>query len=172
MESGGVCLVGRKISLLGVFLGIGLVLHLVESLFPPPLPLPGVKLGLANIVTLIVLFLGSIREAFLVSLFRILLGSLLGGTFLQIGFFLSLGGGFAGFLTMVVAKKMNFSLMGTSIVGALSHNLGQIIVIFLFLGTSAVFWYLPLFLLIALPCGIFTGYLGYLFFKFWQDRSL
>ncbi|MDK2896888.1 MAG: hypothetical protein PWP04_1008 [Candidatus Atribacteria bacterium] len=163
---------GKKISILGVFLGIGLVLHLVESLFPPPLPLPGVKLGLANVVTLVVLFLGSIREAFLVSFFRIILGSLLGGTFLQIGFFISLGGGITSFLTMAAAKKMSCSLMGTSVIGALSHNLGQVIVVFLFLGTTAIFWYLPLFLLIALPCGIFIGYLGWLFFRFWPNKSL
>lgn len=150
---------------IGFLTGLGTVLHVVESFLPPPVPLPGVKIGLANVVTLVALFLLSEKEAFCVSLLRIILGSLLSGTFLGVTFFLSFGGGVSSFVTMYLARRKNVSPLWVSIVGALFHNFGQWLVASLYIQSSVLLFYLPLLLLFAFPAGAFVGYLGVFLLK-------
>lgn len=149
----------------GLFTGLGTVLHVVEGFLPPPVPLPGIKIGLANVVTLVVLFLLSEKEAFCVSLLRIVLGSLLSGTFLGVTFFLSFGGGVSSFVAMCLARRRNFPPFWVSILGALFHNLGQWLVASLYMKSSVLLFYLPLLLLFAFPAGAFVGYLGVFLLK-------
>lgn len=150
---------------IGFLTGLGTVLHVVESFLPPPVPLPGVKIGLANVVTLVALFLLSEKEAFCVSLLRIILGSLLSGTFLGVTFFLSFGGGVSSFVTMCLARRKNVSPFWVSIMGALFHNFGQWLVASLYIQSSVLLFYLPLLLLFAFPAGAFVGYLGVFLLK-------
>jgi heptaprenyl diphosphate synthase len=151
----------RRLVFLSMLVALGAVLHVLEGLFPVPLPLPGVKLGLANIVTLFALYLYGVRAGLAVATARVLLGSLISGVFLSPGFFLALSGAIAG--TLIMAMLLNytscFSLIGVSMAGAVGHNLGQLLAASIILQSSSVFYYLPVLLLAGVPTGIFTGYI-------------
>jgi len=151
----------RRLVYLSLLLAMATALHLLEGFFPIPLPLPGVKLGLANIVTLLVLYLYDLRAAMTVAIARVFLGSLLGGTFLAPAFFLGLTGAVTSTLIMalLVKKTSCFSPMGISLTGAVSHNLGQLLMASFLLQNQAIFFYLPVLLLGAIPTGLVTGYL-------------
>jgi heptaprenyl diphosphate synthase len=145
------------------FLALALVLHLVEA-FLPPLPLPGVRLGLANIVTLAVLALAGSGPALTVSLLRVLLGSLLAGTFGATAFWLSLAGAAASFLVMAALWRLprpRFGFLGLSIAGAMSHNLAQLLAYSLLAGLRGLSAYALLSAGAAIPTGLVVGYLAY-----------
>ncbi len=152
--------VDRERMLLAILVALGVILHRVETLLP--LPTPWIKLGLANIMTLIALvFLGA-GAAFTVTLLRVFLGSLLGGTFLGPTFFLSLAGGLAAWAVMaLVYQKKNtvgVSLVGVSVLSAYAHT-GAIFtcVYFLFIHQETFLKLLPFFFMVALITGILTG---------------
>jgi heptaprenyl diphosphate synthase len=151
----------RRLVYLSLLLAMATALHVLEGLFPIPLPFPGVKLGLANIVTLLVLYLYDLRAAMTVAIARVLLGSLLGGTFFAPAFFLGLTGAVISTLVMAVLVKKTscFSPLGISLSGAVSHNLGQLLMASFLLQNQAIFFYLPILLLGAIPTGLMTGYL-------------
>ncbi|MBZ0157898.1 MAG: Gx transporter family protein [Alphaproteobacteria bacterium] len=109
-----------------------LALHGIETLLPTPIP--WFKLGLSNIITMITLYRYGTKSALMVTLIRVLLGSLLLGTFLGPAFFLSLGGGLAGVLSMAFAARFLpglFSPLGISLIGAFFHNVAQLFVAYL-----------------------------------------
>lgn len=151
----------RRLVFLSLYIALGGTLHVVEGMLPIPLPLPGVKLGLANIVTLLVLSRCGVRDGLYVAGGRVLLGSLLGGTFLSPAFFLALSGSCASALIMALMLRLKrwFSLIGVSLAGAVTHNLGQLGGAAILLQSSAVIYYLPILLLAAVPTGLATGYL-------------
>ncbi|PKN13130.1 MAG: heptaprenyl diphosphate synthase [Deltaproteobacteria bacterium HGW-Deltaproteobacteria-4] len=151
----------RRLVYLALLLAMATTLHVLEGLFPIPLPFPGVKLGLANIVTLLVLYLYDLRAAMTVAIARVFLGSLLGGTFFAPAFFLGLTGALISTLVMalLVKKTTFFSPLGISLSGAVSHNLGQLLMASFLLQNQAIFFYLPILLLGAIPTGLMTGYL-------------
>lgn len=159
----------RRLTYIALLVSIGLVLHLIESFLPPLFPFPGAKLGLANIVTLVALVaFGSQAGGQVVGL-RIFLASLMAGSFLTLPFYLSLVGGTLAFLIMALLAryaKRYFSLIGLSIAGALFHNLGQILVATFVLGNLAVFYYLPILTLLALPTGFMVGIIAKYFLKY------
>lgn len=151
----------HRVVFLALLVAMGTALHVVEALLPIPLPIPGVKLGLANIVTLLTVYLYGFRDGLTVALLRVLLGSLIGGVFLAPGFLLGISG--AIFSTLVMAALLHytrcFTVIGVSMVGAVGHNIGQLLAASLLLQSRAIFFYLPVLLLAGIPSGIFTGYL-------------
>lgn len=152
----------RRIVYLGLSTGLALGLHIFEALFPMPLEImiPGVKLGLANIVTLYVLMNFELKDAIMVSILRTLLGALISGTFMTPTFYFSFAGGVVSALAMGGLYKFGrkyFSMMGISLCGALTHNLAQLLVAALMIEQSLIFIYLPVMLLAALPTGAFVG---------------
>lgn len=150
----------NRLTRLSMLLAISIVLAIVES-FLPAIPIPGVKLGLANVITLIILVVYDKKDAFVVLLLRVLLVSLLRGSFLNISFYMSLSGGVSAYLFMILslhAKK--FSLVGVSISGAFGHSLGQIIMAIILLSTPALVYYFPYILLLSIGTGIITGYIA------------
>ncbi len=150
----------KMIVILGLLISVGLVLHLVESLLPLSFFVPGAKIGLANIASLLGLIIFGFKAGLLILFARILAGSLLGGTFLSFNFFMSLSGGVAGFILMsVIYLVLNdyFSLIGVSIIGAVFHNLGQIIAASFIISNFGLFYYLPYLTLLAIPSGIGIG---------------
>lgn len=155
----------RQVAGLGFLLSVGLILHWVENLIPSPFPLPGVKLGLANVVPFVLLLLGRPKEAIWVNLLRIFLGSFLGGNFLGISFYMSLAGGLSSLLGMMLLLRKNRVPLGVSIGGALCHNGGQWGVALFWVRSWGLLWYLPFLLLFSLPAGIVVGYLGMLFIR-------
>ncbi|MBE0502839.1 MAG: Gx transporter family protein [Desulfuromonadales bacterium] len=149
----------RRLVYLSLLLAMATALHLLEGLFPIPLPLPGVKLGLANIITLLALYLYDLRAGLTVAIARVFLGSLLGGTFLAPGFFLALTGAVIStlFMALLIKKTSCFSPVGISLAGAVGHNLGQLLMASLLLQNQAIFYYLPFLLLSSIPTGLVTG---------------
>ena len=147
----------KKMVQLSMFTTIALTIFVVESYLPPLAPIPGIKLGLANTITLIVLALWGWKEGMLVLFLRILLGSMLTGNVISCCF--SLGGGILCFLVMsllknIVPQKMIWLL---SVIGAIFHNIGQLLVACIVLGSSRVFWYFPILLTSGIITGTFTG---------------
>ena len=137
-----------------------IVLHIVESILPTSLLFPGARLGLANIITLFTLVNYGFKDALEVLLLRIVLSSLLVGTFFTTTFFLSLIGGILSLVIMAVAYyllQIEFSIIGISILGAAFHNLGQVLMAYFLIENWRILFYLPYLLLASLPTGIFIG---------------
>ncbi len=155
-----------------MLLALALVLHGLEALLPPPLPVPGVKLGLANLMTVAAMLALGARAGLLLALARSVLGGLLLGTFLSVGFFLSLGGALAGALATAVALRWlrpGLSLVGVSVLGALAHNTAQLALAWLwFVHSGVLFFYLPVLWLLAAASGTATG----LVLRALEDRAV
>jgi heptaprenyl diphosphate synthase len=150
----------RRMVLLALFIAMASVLHVVESWLPLPLPVPGIKLGLANIISLIVIVIFGWRDAIYVVILRVFLASLFGGIFLGPAFIMSLSGAVSSTAIMAYAYHRwhpEFSLSGISIIGAVIHNLVQIAVAALLVSSVTLVWYLPYLILFALPAGLATG---------------
>lgn len=150
----------RKTVLLGILIALALALHMVERALPLPiLPVPGVKLGLANIVTLLASFILPLPEVTLLVIGRTILAAAFGGGIS--GFLFSLVGGLLSMLVMyLLIQRANrwFSLPAISVVGALFHNLGQLMVAAFIVRTAGIFLYLPLLLLSAGLTGLAVGF--------------
>lgn len=143
----------RKIAYLGVFLALALILSYVESLIPFYFGIPGVKLGLTNLIVVVMLYCIGTKEAFGVSVARILLAGFLFGNLFSILY--SLAGGVLSFIVMCLLKKTGrFHVISVSVTGGISHNLGQLIAAAFVVETYDIFYYMP-FLLIA---GVATGF--------------
>ena len=150
----------KKIAQGGLLVAVALVLSLVEKMFPlqAVVPIPGIKLGLANVVTLFALTLLGTRAALAILLCRVTLASIFMGSIT--GFLFSLFGGLLALLVMrllLLREGRWFSLVGVSIGGAAAHNIGQIGAAILTLGTLNVAAYLPLLLVSSIPMGWVTG---------------
>ncbi|MFQ5851492.1 MAG: Gx transporter family protein [Candidatus Binatia bacterium] len=151
----------RKIAVFSMLLAMGIVLHIVEGMIPPPLPFPGAKLGLSSIVVFFTMLYLGYREGVLLAVLRSILGGLIGGTFLTVGFFLSLGGATVSALVMALVLQFGrrwFSLIGVSVIAAVSHNVTQLaIVLTFFVKQNALLYYLPFLLIVATVSGMLTG---------------
>ncbi len=147
----------KKIARLGVLLALSIVFSIIES-FIPSVPIPGVKLGLASVVTLIVLYLYGTKDALLILLLRIFLVSILIGKLFSFGFYLSLSGGMLAFFLMVITKKIKvFSIYGVSVAGAVGHAIGQIVLASILLSTFSLLYYLPIMALLSVFTGLLTA---------------
>lgn len=158
----------RKIVMVSLLISLGLVLHLVENLFPLTAVVPGAKLGLTNIVTLVAISIFGFTASFQVVIFRVILASLLAGTFMTINFYLSFSGGIFSFILMYLAYyylKDYLSLIGISIIGAAAHNIAQITAAYLIIENIGIFYYLPFLILLALPTGFGVGLVSYFTLK-------
>ena len=150
----------RRIVLLALLIAMASVLHVVESWLPLPLPVPGIKLGLANIVSLIVIVMFGWRDAIYVAILRVFLASLFGGIFFGPAFAMSIGGAIGSTLVMAYVYRQwhpEFSLIGISIIGATIHNVVQIAVAAFLVSSATLLWYLPYLIIMALPTGFATG---------------
>ena len=146
----------RKMTFLSLSVALALLLSFVESQIPPFVAVPGIKIGLSNIVTVYLLYALSWREAGAVSLVRVLLSSLLFGT--AVSLIYSLAGAVLSFLVMLLLKKLPiFSSLGVSIAGGVMHNLGQIIAACLLLENAAIAGYLPVLIVSGVVAGIAVG---------------
>ncbi|MGI6085991.1 MAG: Gx transporter family protein [Acetivibrionales bacterium] len=150
----------KRMVLNGVLISLALILSYVERLFPIGLivPIPGIKIGLANIVTIFALFYFNIKSAITITILRCVIANLLFGSFSS--FLFSLSGAMAALIVMVILKRgygRAFSIVGISIGGAAAHNIGQILVASLLLQSTAVFPYLSLLLLSSIITGTLTA---------------
>ena len=148
----------RKIALVAMLSALAIVVAVAES-FIPSIGIPGVKLGLANIIILITLYELGILEAVIVNIFRVVLASLVRGTFLSMGFLMSLTGAALSLGVMIIFYLLikKFSVVGVSVIGSIFHVIGQILIAMIYLGTAYVVLYLPLIGLAAIITGVFVG---------------
>ena len=151
----------KRLALCAVLIALALALSYTERFIPLQMviPLPGVKLGLANIVTLIALYLMGPKAAFAILLPRCIFGAVFGGGITGLAF--SLTGGILAMLTMIFAKRIPvFSVYGVSILGAAAHNIGQILAAMVLMNSLYIGAYLPYLLGVALFTGFATGAAG------------
>lgn len=151
----------KRLTLCAILIALALALSYTERFIPLQMviPLPGVKLGLANIVTLIALYLLGPRDAFAILIPRCIFGAVFGGGIT--GLLFSLTGGILAMLTMILAKKIPFfSIYGVSILGAAAHNVGQILAAMLLMNSLYIGAYLSYLLIVALFTGVATGAAG------------
>ncbi len=144
----------NKIAYWGVFLALALVCSYVESLIPISFGIPGVKLGLTNIVVILMLYTIGAKDAILISVLRIILAGFMFGNAFSIIY--SLAGGILSFVVMVLLKNTGkLKILSISTAGGISHNVGQLIVAALVVENYNILFYVPV-LIIA---GIITGFL-------------
>ena len=149
----------RKIAYMGMFIAVAMVFSYVESLIPVNIAVPGVKLGLANLVTIVVMFKMDVRSAWMISLIRVVLSALLFGN-LSIMVY-SLAGAVLSLLVMTLCMKLKiFGLLGTSILGAVSHNAGQIIMAAILMKSGNITLYIPVLCISGTIAGICIGLAG------------
>ena len=149
----------NKVAVFGVFTSLALILSYVELLIPINFGIPGMKLGLANLLVVILLYKGCPRDALLLSVIRILLSGLIFGNMFSI--FYSLGGGLLSLAVMVFLKKTGqFTVAGISIGGGASHNVGQLLVAMFVVQTYQVGYYLPVLLIAGAITGAVIGILS------------
>lgn len=149
----------NKVAVFGVFTSLALILSYVELLIPINFGIPGMKLGLANLLVVILLYKGCPRDALLLSVIRILLAGVIFGNMFSI--FYSLGGGLLSLAVMVFLKKTGqFTVAGISIGGGASHNVGQLLVAMFVVQTYQVGYYLTVLLIAGVITGAVIGILS------------
>ena len=163
----------KQLTLCAVLTALALALSYVENFLPLSLavPLPGVKLGLANIVTVFALYALGTGQAFLILIARCTLGALFAGNLNALLF--SLFGGLSAMAVMaLLSRSKHLSLYGVSVGGAAAHNCRQIAAAMLTLGNTAPLYYLPLLLGVSLFTGALTGFAAGLLFRALEHTSL
>ena len=162
----------KQLTLCAVLAALALALSYMESFFPLTLliPLPGVKLGLANIVTVFALYTLGSPMALCILLVRCTLGALFAGNASALLF--SLLGGLCAMLVMIALHRSRLSIFGVSIAGAASHNCGQVAAAMLTLGNFAPLSYLPFLLLVSLFTGALSGFIASLLFRAMANTAL
>lgn len=149
----------KKIALYGVMAALAMILSYVEMQLPAFVAIPGVKLGLTNIVVIVALYKMGDKSALFINVVRIIAVSVLFGTFMSFAF--SFAGGMLSTIVMILLKKTDkFSAVGVSVTGGITHNIGQILAAMLLLNTRAIIWYLPVLLLSGIISGLVIGLTG------------
>ena len=144
----------NKVAYFGVFTALALIFSYVESLIPFQFGIPGVKLGLANLIIVIALYKMLLFEVFLLSIVRILLSGFIFGNYFSILY--SLAGGLLSLAVMALLKKLGgFSVIGISVAGGVFHNVGQLLTAMVVVETFSVIYYVP----VLLVAGVITGFL-------------
>lgn len=145
-----------KAAYFGVFTALALIFSYIETLIPFSFGIPGMKLGLANLLTVILLYKRNAKEALLLSVVRIILSGFLFGNLFSIIY--SLAGGILSLFVMSMLKKSEgFSVMGVSAAGGVSHNVGQLLVAMAVVETYRVGYYFPVLLIAGLVTGLLIG---------------
>lgn len=149
----------RELARFALLVALAMVLSWLESMVPLSLAVPGVKLGLANLVVIFALYRLGPRQAAVISLVRVLLVTLTFGN--AFGFAYSLAGAALSLGVMIPLRRSGkFSLLGVSIAGGVCHNIGQILVAMAVLGTAELLWYLPALLAAGTAAGVCIGAAG------------
>ena len=148
----------KKMTFLSLMVAYSLVLYIIETYIPNPLIaiFPGAKLGLSNIITLISLMILGIKNTCIILTIRIILSSIFAGPISYLLF--SAGGAYLSLIFMYLASKIkDFSLIGVSIIGAIGHNIGQLLVASIIVENINMIGYLPFMLIASLLTGMFIG---------------
>ena len=153
----------NRVALYGLLIALAFVLSYVETLFPVYLGAPGVKLGLANLVTVIALYGLGVKEAFAINVVRVLLSGFTFGNMSSILF--GMAGAVLSLFYGCMQKAPPFDMTGISIIGGVAHNIGQFLVAAFVTKTFGVFSYLPVLLIAGTVAGALIGLLGGIILK-------
>ena len=155
----------KKIAVLGVLTGVALVLSYLEAILPPIYAaVPGIKVGLPNIVIILILYKFGAREAAVISFLRVVLVALLFGNAMTLAY--SLVGAVLSLLVMALMKKADFfSPVGVSILGGVFHNIGQILVAIVLLNSTLIGYYMIILTITGTLAGVFVGLTGSILLK-------
>ena len=146
---------GKNIALFGMMVALAFTFSYLESLIPFNFGIPGVKLGLANLVVVVALYTMKPGEAFFIAVVRIFLAGLTFGNVYSLAY--SLCGGILRFAVMALLRKTKLSIIGVSMMGGICHNIGQIIVAAIVMETARIAYYLPVLLAAGLITGLILG---------------
>lgn len=146
---------GKNIALFGMMVALAFTFSYLESLIPFNFGIPGVKLGLANLVVVVALYTMKPGEAFFIAVVRIFLAGLTFGNVYSLAY--SLCGGILSFAVMALLRKTKLSIIGVSMMGGICHNIGQIIVAAIVMETARIAYYLPVLLAAGLITGLILG---------------
>ena len=150
---------GRRVALDGILVALAMIFSYIETFIPFNFGVPGIKLGLANLVVLLGLTFLPAVDVLLVSVVRIVLSSLLFGNVMSLWY--SLAGGLLSFLCMwLLTRREGYSIIGISMAGGVMHNVGQVITAAIIVKTIQLTWYLPVLLVAGLVTGLIIGSLA------------
>lgn len=153
----------KRLTIDALTLAIALILSYIEILVPINIGIP-IKVGLANIAIMFSLYKLGIKETIIISILRVIIISILFSNIIT--FYYSIGGAVLSLLMMIISKSLDlFNEYVTCVVGSLAHNIGQIIVAFILLDNSLVFFYLPYLLLFGLISGLIIGVISAILIK-------
>lgn len=146
----------KRIANIAMLVALAIIFSYVEVLIPINIGIPGVKLGLANLVIVIALYSLNIGDVWLISLVRIVLVGFMFGSLMSIGY--SLAGAVMSLIVMIIIKKTNFfDIVGVSIIGAVCHNLAQIAVAAFVVKNNGIYYYVPMLLIAGVVTGSIIG---------------
>ena len=161
----------KRITRLSMLLALSVVLNIIENFIPLfNGSIPGLKLGLANVIVLIVLYLYSFKDAICISLLRVVLVGILRTGLFSMTFFFSLGGALLSVIVMEIFRKTKLSIIGISILGSIAHCVGQILIAIILVKNVYIVYYAPWLLLFSVPTGILTGYISKYSIDYLQNR--
>lgn len=152
---------------LAMLLSISIILNILES-FIPIFNFPGIRIGLANIITLFVLYTYGFKDAIYISILRVLLVGILRTGLFSITFYFSLFGSILSVISMGIFRKTKLSIVGISIIGAIMHNVGQIIASLIFINTNLIY-YLPILIITSIITGTIIGLISKQLLNFTQN---
>ncbi len=152
---------------LSMLLSISIILNILES-FIPIFNFPGIRIGLANIITLIVLYSYGSKDAIYISVLRVILVGILRTGLFSTTFYFSLFGSIFSIISMIIFKKTKLSIIGVSIIGSIMHNIGQIIAALILLNTNLIY-YIPLLIITSIITGTIIGFISKELLNFTQN---
>ena len=145
----------KRIANMAMLVALAIIFSYVEFMIPINLGIPGIKLGLANLVIVIALYTLKLSDVWIISILRILIIGFMFGSGMSIIY--SLAGAIVSLIVMMLVKKINgFSIMGVSMIGAVCHNLGQIVVAMIVVETTSILYYVPVLLITGAIIGIIS----------------
>ncbi len=154
----------KHLARMAMLLTLAVIMGYLEALIPVMPAIPGIKLGLANFVIVLIMYLFSVRDAAVISVLRIVLVGFLLSNLSAI--FYSLAGALFSLTVMALMKKSaHFSIFGVSMAGGIMHNVGQLLVAGALMGFRAILWYVPFLLLAGLLAGLLIGFLVWLSYR-------
>ena len=147
----------KRLTRMGLLTALALIIFTVEAQIPPLVPVPGVKLGLANIITVYAIFCLGPRDTLMILLCRVFLGSVFSGQMMTLAY--SLSGGLLCYLAMLGMRKLvtENQIWVCSVIGAVAHNIGQILAAIAIAQTVQLLVYLPVLLISGIAAGLITG---------------
>ncbi len=149
----------QKVSLYGIMIALALILSYIEAQVPAFFAIPGMKLGLTNVVVVVALYVIDAKSAMFINVVRIILVSLLFGTAMSFAF--SITGGMLSTIVMILLKRTKrFKIIGISAAGGITHNIGQILAAMVLMNTKAIAWYLPVLWISGIFSGVVIGIIG------------